>query len=92
LLLGYGIINYKDKGVETMYKVETQNGLILESPSIRDIMQELANYEDDRPVKFSYEVQDRKVESEDVREFYSLVNALNIIVEDKREQEQESRK
>jgi hypothetical protein len=92
LLLTYGIINYKDKGVETMYKVETKNGLILESPSIRDIMQELANYEEDRPIKFSYEVQDRKVESEDVREFYSLVNALNIIVEDKREQEQESRK
>jgi hypothetical protein len=76
-----------------MYKVETQNGVVLESPSIRDIMDELANYEEDRPIKFSYEVQDRKVESEDVREFYSLVNALNIIVfEDKREQEQESRK
>lgn len=76
-----------------MYKVETKNGLILESPSIRDIMQELANYEDDRPIKFSYEAKDRKVETDNVVEFYSLVNAVNIIVaEDQREQEQESRK
>ena len=39
-----------------MYKVETKNGAILESPSIRDIMDALATseYEYDEAVKFYY--------------------------------------
>jgi hypothetical protein len=39
-----------------MYKVETKNGAILESPSIRDIIDELATseYEYDEAVKFYY--------------------------------------
>jgi hypothetical protein len=69
-----------------MYKVETQNGVVLESPSIRDIMDELTAMENDRAVKFTYTKGESVRETSDVREFYS------IIAEDRKEQEQESRK
>jgi hypothetical protein len=69
-----------------MYKVETQNGVVLESPSIRDIMDELSIMEHDRAVKFTYTKGESVSETSDVLEFYS------IIAEDRKEQEQESRK
>lgn len=69
-----------------MYKVETQNGVILEGPSIRDIMAELAEMEHDVPIKFTYTQGDSVREALDIREFYS------IIAEDRKEQKQESRK
>jgi hypothetical protein len=69
-----------------MYKVETKNGAILESPSIRDIMNELAIMEHDHAVKFTYTKGESVSETSDILEFYS------IIAEDRKEQEQESRK
>jgi hypothetical protein len=69
-----------------MYKVETKNGVLLESPSIRDIMDELSNMEYDTAVKFFYTKGESVKETNDIREFYS------IIAEDRKEQEQESRK
>jgi hypothetical protein len=69
-----------------MYKIETQNGVVLESPSIRDIMDELTAMENDYAVKFTYTKGESVRETSDVREFYS------IIAEDRKEQEQESRK
>ena len=69
-----------------MYKVETKNGALLESPSIRDIMEELANMEHDTAIKFTYTKGESVKETQDIREFYS------IIAEDRKEQEQESRK
>jgi hypothetical protein len=58
-----------------MYKVETKNGAILESPSIRDIMDELASseYEYDEAVKFYY------TDNEDT--VFSYRDAVQLITE-----------
>jgi len=69
-----------------MYKVETKNGALLESPSIRDIMEALADMEHDTAIKFTYTTGESVKETNDIREFYS------IIAEDRKEQKQESRK
>ena len=37
-----------------MYKIETKNGVVLESPSIRDIMDVLADMEYDTAEKFYF--------------------------------------
>jgi hypothetical protein len=58
-----------------MYKVETKNGAVLESPSIRDIMDELATseYEYDQAVTFYY--------TNEENEEFSYRDAVQLITE-----------
>jgi len=71
-------MNYKKKGVQKdMYKVETKNGTVLESPSIRDIMDELATMEHDHAVKFYY--------TQDEKTVFSYKDAVELITEKGRE-------
>lgn len=59
-----------------MYKIETQNGVVLESPSIRNIMDELATMEHDHAVKFYYTRDEQTHESNSATEFLVKVGEL----------------
>ena len=59
-----------------MYKIETQNGVVLESPSIRDIMDELTAMEHDHAVKFYYTRDEKTHESNSATEFLIKVGEL----------------
>lgn len=54
-----------------MYKVETKNGVVLESPSIRDIMDELANMEHDTAVKFYFTKDEITYETDNAVELFA---------------------